>query len=554
MISDKIKVGFEKAAQRALLHSTGVTRNALKKPFIGIASSFTDLVPGHADMRSLERHIENGIYSGGGNAFVFGIPAICDGITMGHSGMHYSLPSREIIADAVESVCRAHALDGVVLLTNCDKITPGMLMGAMRLDIPTIVVTAGPMLAGNYEGEKLTLIKNAFEAVGQFKAGIISEKKLENFEMEACPGCGACQGLYTANTMACLCEAMGISLYGCGTSLAVSGKKKRIAFESGERIVSLVKENLTIKKIVNKKALENAIFVDMALGGSTNTVLHLPAIAFEGGIELNYDSFIKINNKAPYICPLQPSGDATMEELEFAGGVPVVLKKIKHLLQDNNTVSGKNLFGLIDETPVFENGLIRNADNPIDTKGGIGILYGNLAPDGAVVKVAAMNSNMKKFKGKAKVYDCEDDAMKDILGGKISAGDIIVIRYEGPKGGPGMREMLAPSSALIGLGLSDKVALITDGRFSGGTRGNCIGHIAPEAYNGGPIALVNDNDIIEYDVENGKLNVLVSDEELEKRKKAWKRKDPKIKTGYLAKYIKLVSSSDKGAVCSSLDF
>ncbi|HEX3045497.1 MAG TPA: dihydroxy-acid dehydratase [Bacillota bacterium] len=549
MNSDKIKQGYEKAGHRALLYSAGVTEGSLHKPFIGIASSFTDLVPGHVEMRTLERSIENGVFSGGGRAFIFGVPAICDGITMGHIGMRYSLPSREIIADAIESVCRAHALDGLILLTNCDKVTPGMLMGAMRLDIPTIVVTAGPMMTGRLEGEKLTLVKNGFEAVGLYKSGQISEQKLKRFELEACPGCGSCQGLYTANTMACLCEAMGISMPGCGASLAVSAKKKRIAFESGERIVKLVQENISIKKIITKTALENAIYLDMALGGSTNTVLHLPAIAYEGGINLNYDDFIRINSKAPYICSLQPAGAFTMEDLEYAGGVPAVLKKIKPLLKDNPTVSGKNLLELTDDGLGYDDGFIRSIDNPISNEGGIAILFGNLAPDGAVVKVSAMSANMKKFQGKARVFDSEDAAMVAILGNQIVTGDFIVIRYEGPKGGPGMREMLSPSSALIGLGLSDKVALLTDGRFSGGTRGNCIGHVAPEAFEGGPIALLQENDRIEYDIAQRTLTVLITEAEMENRKKQWQKREPKINTGYLSKYIKLVSSCRNGAIC-----
>ncbi|MFZ5631695.1 MAG: dihydroxy-acid dehydratase [Bacillota bacterium] len=549
MNSDKIKKGFEKTGQLALLHATGVTRGAFKKPFIGIASSFTDLVPGHADMRSLERYIEKGIHSGGGYAFILGIPAVCDGITMGHTGMHYSLPSRELIADSIESVAVAHALDGLVLLTNCDKITPGMVMAAARLDIPAIIVTAGPMLAGRYKGEKLTLVKNAFEAVGAYRAGKINDEELACFQMEACPGVGSCQGLYTANTMACLCEAMGISLPGCGTSLAVSAKKKRIAFESGEKIVELVKRGLSARKILTKAALENAIYVDMALGGSTNTVLHLPAIAYEAGIELTYGDFIGINARAPYLSAIQPSGDYTMEDLEYAGGIPAVMKVIKPLLQDNITVSGITVLELADEGLVSDQKVIRPLEDPISPEGGIAILFGNLAPEGAVVKASAMSENMRKFKGKARVFNSEEEAMKEILDGGIKPGDFIVIRYEGPKGGPGMREMLSPTSALVGLGLRDEVALLTDGRFSGGTRGNCIGHVSPEAYDGGPIALVRDGDLIEYDLEKRTLNLLVDDQSLDIRKKEWKCPGPKIKTGYLSKYIKLVSSSKEGAVC-----
>jgi dihydroxy-acid dehydratase len=549
MNSDKIKKGFEKSGQCALLHATGLTRQSFDKPFIGIASSFSDLVPGHVDMRQLERFIEKGIHSGGGYAFVFGIPALCDGITMGHIGMHYSLPSREIIADAIESVTIAHALDGLVLLSNCDKITPGMLMGAMRLDIPTIMVTAGPMLTGRYKGEKLTLVKNTFEAVGSYRAGKITEAELIQFQLEACPGVGACQGLYTANTMACLCETMGISMPGCGTALAVSAKKKRIAYESGEQIVKLVKNGPSIRQILTKTAFENAIYVDMALGGSTNTVLHLPAIAYEGGLKIEYDDFIKISAKAPYISSIQPAGDYTMEDLEYAGGIPAVMNMIKPLLQDSMSISGKTVLELAAEGCVTDREVIKSLDDPLSREGGIAILFGSLAPDGAVAKASALSPGMRKFKGTAKVFDSEEAAMEAILGHEISEGDFIVIRYEGPKGGPGMREMLAPTAALVGLGLRDKVALLTDGRFSGGTRGNCIGHISPEAYEGGPIALIENGDEIEYDIDASRLELLVDNEELRKRKAKWQCPGPKIKTGYLSKYIKLVSSCREGAVC-----
>jgi dihydroxy-acid dehydratase len=550
MNSDKIKQGFEHSGQRALLHATGMTRRAFGKPFIGIASAFTDLVPGHVDMRQLERFIEKGVHSGGGYAFIFGVPAICDGITMGHIGMHYSLPSRELIADSIESIAIAHALDGLVLLTNCDKITPGMLMGAMRLDIPAIVVTAGPMLTGRYQGRKLTLVKDAFEAVGAFRAGQVSEDELNQFQIEACPGAGACQGLYTANTMACLCEAMGISMPGCGTALAVSAKKKRIAYESGERIVSLVNQRITTRQILTRAALENAIYADMALGGSTNTTLHLPAIAYEGDIEITYEDFMRINAQAPCIAKIQPCGDEhTMEDLEYAGGIPGVLNTIGDLLQDNPTVCGKSILELVQDGRVTDPEVIHPLDNPYDPQGGIAILFGSLAPDGAVVKASALSPNMHHFRGTAKVFDAEDDAMKAILGGQIEAGDFVVIRYEGPKGGPGMREMLSPTSALIGLGLKDEVALLTDGRFSGGTRGNCIGHVGPEAYEGGPIAFVESGDEIEYDVDAGRIDLLVDAGELARRKAAWHCPGPKITTGYLSKYIKLVSSSREGAVC-----
>jgi dihydroxy-acid dehydratase len=550
MNSDSIKKGFDKTGQCALLYATGISPRAIDRPFVGIASSFSDLVPGHIDMRTIERHIEKGIHSGGGNAFIFGLPAICDGITMGHKGMHYSLPSRELIADSLESVASAHALDGLVLLTNCDKITPGMLMGALRLDIPFIVVTAGPMLTGRYRGEKLTLVKNAFEAVGSFKAGRISEEELRHFQLEACPGAGSCQGLYTANTMACICEAMGLSLPGCATALAVSSRKKRIAFESGLQIVDLINKGIRPKSLVTKSAFENAIFIDMALGGSTNTVLHLPAIAHEANIDIGYSAFIEIAKKAVYISAIQPSGDYAMEDLDYAGGIPAVLKSIKPMLKKNPTVSGMDILEIADQAEVVDAEVIHPIDNPIKKGGGIAILYGNIAPDGSVVKSAAMTPNMRKFKGTARPFDSEDDAMKAILGGAINPGDCVVIRYEGPKGGPGMREMLSPTSALYGMGLGDKVALLTDGRFSGGTRGNCIGHVAPEAFECGPIALVEEGDTIEYDVDAGTLNLAVDATIIKKRKKAWKARPPKITSGYLAKYIKQVSSCHLGAVCS----
>jgi dihydroxy-acid dehydratase len=550
MNSDKIKKGFDKTGQCALLYATGLSSKSIENPFVGIASSFSDLVPGHIDMRSLERHIEKGIHSAGGNAFIFGLPAICDGITMGHAGMHYSLPSRELIADSIESVATAHALDGLVLLTNCDKITPGMLMGALRINIPCIVVTAGPMLTGRYRGEKLTLVKNAFEAVGRYKAGQISDEDLRNFQLEACPGAGSCQGLYTANTMACICEAMGLSLPGCATALAVSSRKKRIAFDSGFQIVELIRNNIWPRAIATNNAFENAIFVDMALGGSTNTVLHLPAIAYEANLKIGYSLFMDIAKKASYISAIQPSGDYTMEDLDYAGGMPAVLKAIMPLLKSNPTVSGMNILEIAERGEIVDKDVIRSLDNPISKGGGISILYGNIAPDGAVVKSAAMTPNMRKFRGTARPFDSEDDAMKSILGGAIKAGDCVIIRYEGPKGGPGMREMLSPTSALFGMGLGDKVALLTDGRFSGGTRGNCIGHVAPEAYECGPIALVDDGDIVEYDVELGTLSLDIDSKTMQKRKNAWSSRSPKITSGYLSKYIKQVSSCHLGAICS----
>ena len=458
------------------------------KPFVGIASSFSDVVPGHIQMRDLERFIERGVESEGGYPFVFGVPAICDGIAMGHSGMKYSLPSRELIADSIESIAQAHCFDGLVLLTNCDKITPGMLMAAARLNIPSIVVTAGPMLSGRFGGRRLSYVRDSFEVVGKFKKGEMDEEELRSLEMEACPGVGSCQGLYTANTMACLTEVLGMSLPGCGTSLAISAKKKRIAYESGRKVVELIRKQLLPRDILTREAFEDAIRVDMALGGSTNTILHLIAIAHEAKVELPLTVFDEIGRETPHLVNLRPGGDHFMEDLEWAGGIPALLSVLKDRLSDHPTVSGKPLSAIARKGKVLDNEVIRDLTNPYHREGGIAILYGSLAPEGAVVKQSAVSEKMRKFKGRAKVFDSEEEAIEAIYGGRISSGEVIVIRYEGPKGGPGMREMLSPTSAVAGMGLMESVALITDGRFSGGTRGPCIGHICPEAAEGGPIA------------------------------------------------------------------
>jgi dihydroxy-acid dehydratase len=548
MRSDRAKKGLERAPHRALLHATGVTRKSLDKPFIGIASSFTDLVPGHVDMRELERAIENGVYSGGGKPFIFGIPAVCDGITMGHKGMHYSLPLRELVADSIESVAEAHALDGLILLTACDKITPGMLMAAGRLDIPCIVVTAGPMLSGRLRGRKLALVRDTFEALAKCRVGEISEAELSCLEEEACPGAGSCQGLYTANTMACLTEALGMSLPGCGTALAVSAKKKRIAFESGERIVSLVKENVTARKIMTRAAFMNAITLDNALGGSTNTVLHIPAIAHDAGLEIPLKMFDDIARTTPHITKIEPSGEHLMEDLEFAGGVAAALNVLKDKIESSLTVSGRNIKDIANDGKVTDTNVIRGLDNAYHKQGGIAVLKGTLAPDGSVVKQTAVSERMMKFTGKARVFDSEDAAMKAIMDRKIKAGDVVIVRYEGPRGGPGMREMLSPTAAIAGMGLSESVALITDGRFSGGTRGPCIGHVSPEAALGGPIAIVNDGDIIEIDIPARKLDIKLSESEINNRITKLKPVEPKINTGWLARYARMVSSADKGAI------
>jgi len=548
MRSDRIKKGIERVPHRALLYATGIRKKTLDKPFILVATSYNDIIPGHVGMRDLERFIERGICAAGGAPFFVGIPGICDGIAMGHAGMHYSLASRELIADSLETVVQAHAFDAMVCLTNCDKITPGMLMASARLNIPTIVVTAGPMLSGRLMQKKLAFVHDTFEALARAKKGEISEKELSCLEQEACPGAGSCQGLYTANTMACVTESLGMSLPGCATSLAVLAKKKRIAEESGEKIVELVHNNIKPRDIMTKAAFENAIMVDMALGGSTNTVLHIKAIAHEAGIDLPLETFDKLSKKVPNICCIEPAGEHMMEDLEYAGGIPAVLKRLENKLHNAMTLSGKTIKEIADEAVIVDDNVIRRQENAYRKEGGIAVLFGNLAPDGAVVKQSAVSAKMMKFKGRARVYDSEEEAMKDILGENIKKGDCVVIRYEGPKGGPGMREMLAPTSAIVGLGLAEDVALITDGRFSGGTKGPCIGHISPEAAAGGIIALVKEGDEIEIDIPNRKLNLLLSEEEIKKRRKTLKIIPPKITGGYLARYAKMVTSASTGAI------
>lgn len=550
MRSDEIKKGLERSAHRALLYGTGVSLNQMDKPFIGIASSFTELIPGHVNMREIERYIEKGIHSGGGQSFIFGIPGVCDGISMGHSGMGYSLPSRELIADSVESVATAHKLDGLVLLTNCDKITPGMLMGALRLDIPTIVVTVGPMLDGKCQHKTLTMIKGTFEAVGALKAGEIDEETLSQYEIEACPSAGACQGLYTANTMACLCEVMGISLPGCATSSAVSAKTRRIAFDSGFIINELIKKQITPSKIITKESMRNAIITDLALGGSTNSILHLLAIAHEAKVDITLEDFAELSQKVPQIIKLDPSGVLTMTDLENAGGIAAAIKTIKAEIPEFVTTTGVSLKNTdeIIKNVWCDNEVIRPISDPITNNPGLAVLYGNIAPNGAVVKMGGVEKECYTFSGHAKCFNSEEDAMHAIMTDEIVAGDVVVIRYEGPQGGPGMREMLAPTAAIVGKGLGKSVALITDGRFSGGTRGLCIGHISPEAPAGGVIALVQDGDEIIIDIPNRKIDLHISSEELEKRKAEFVPPVKKEITGYLKKYSKIVSSADRGAV------
>lgn len=548
MQSDNIKTGIARTPHRGLLMATGVSKKNMNAPFIGIASSFSDLVPGHIGMRDLERQIEKGIHSNGGQAFVFGVPAICDGIAMGHSGMRYSLPSRDLIADCVESVAAAHQLDGIVLLSNCDKITPGMLIGALRLNIPAIIVTAGPMLDGNCQHEtKLTMVTGSFEAVGKYRKGEISKEFLDLMEEESCPSAGACQGMYTANTMACLTEILGMSLPYCASSSAVSSRKRRIAFESGMQIVELIKSNTKPTDIINNKSLTNAIIASLALGGSTNTFLHLLAIANAAELDITIDDFDKLSRKIHQIVKINPSSKLTMSDFHNAGGIPAVIKSLDKQLFETNTVSGitnkeiaQNAYIDTDIIPMYENSNY--------TEAGLGVLYGNLAQDGCVIKISGVAPECYEFEGNALTFDSEEEAMKALENDKIKPGDVIVIRYEGPSGGPGMREMLAPTSLLVGKGLGKKCALITDGRFSGATRGICVGHICPEAAKGGVIALVKDGDKIKIDIPNRKIELLVNNDELAQRKKELKTFEPKIKSGYLAKYAKNVQDASHGAI------
>ena len=550
MRSDIIKKGVTRTPHRSLLMATGVSKKNIERPFIGIASSFSDLVPGHVGMRDLERQIEKGIHSGGGQAFIFGVPAVCDGKSMGHSGMRYSLPSRDLIADCIETVANAHQLDGLVLLSNCDKITPAMLIAAARINIPSIIVTAGPMLDGESQCEKLTMIKGAFESVGKYQTGQIDEKRLLELEESSCPSAGACQGLYTANTMACLTEVIGMSLPFCATSSAVSSHKKRIAFESGMQVVDLVRKQKLPLEIITRESLLNAIIVDLAMGGSTNSFLHLLALANTAKINLSLEDFEEISSKIPQIIKLEPSSKYTMTDFYHAGGVNAVLKvllKDCKIFNDTQGVSLSKISEIVKDSYINES-IVHNFKEPYTTKPGLGVLKGNIAPDGAVIKISAVDESCYYFKGKAKVFDSEEEATNALENLKIKEGDVVVIRYEGPKGGPGMREMLTPTSLLVGQGLGTKAALITDGRFSGGTRGICVGHICPEAANGGVIALIKDGDDIEIDLNKRTLNLLIEDSELEQRRKNWQPKACNVESGYLMKYSKIVQDASHGAI------
>ena len=550
MKSDAVRQGMQQAPHRSLFNALGHTEEEMKKPLICIVSSYNEIVPGHMNLDKIVEAVKLGVAMAGGVPVVFPAIAVCDGIAMGHIGMKYSLVTRDLIADSTECMAKAHQFDALVMVPNCDKNVPGLLMAAARVNVPTIFVSGGPMLAGHVKGCK-TSLSSMFEAVGAYAAGKITEEDVKEYEEKTCPTCGSCSGMYTANSMNCLTEAIGMGLSGNGTIPAVYSERIKLAKHAGMKIVELWQKNIRPRDIMTEKAFHNALTVDMALGCSTNTMLHLPAIAREAGVTLNVDIANAISAKTPNLCHLAPAGHTYMEDLNEAGGVYAVMNELnkKNLLYtDLITVTGKtvgeNIAGRVNRDPE----VIRPIDNPYSETGGIAVLKGNIAPDSGVVKRSAVVPEMMVHEGPARVFDCEEDAIAAIKGGKIVAGDVVVIRYEGPKGGPGMREMLNPTSAIAGMGLGSSVALITDGRFSGASRGASIGHVSPEAAVGGPIALIHEGDIIRIDIPANKLDVLVSDEELEARRKEWKPREPKVKEGYLARYEKMVTSANLGAV------
>lgn len=548
MRSDVVKKGITRTAHRTLFHAMGYSDEDLQKPLIGIVNSFNEIIPGHMHLREIAQAVKLGVAAAGGTPIEFPAIGICDGIAMGHNGMKYPLASRELICDSIEAVANGHAFDGLVMIPNCDKIVPGMLMAAGRVNIPTVVVSGGPMLAGRHKGKDIS-VSTMFEAAGKVESGQMTQEEMTEMEFQACPGCGSCSGLFTANTMNCMTEVLGMGLPGNGTiPAAYFGARRILAKKAGAVIMDLVKRDIKPRDIMTMESFENAIAVDMAIGGSTNTVLHLPAIAHEAGIELPLQKFDEISRKAAYICKMSPGGTYHMQDLNEAGGICAVMKeltKLNIIHTDAKTVTGtigERIANAHNERPE----VLHSVENAYMHKGGIAILTGNLAPDGSVIKESAVEPDLLTYTGTAKCYDSEEDAIKAIIGGEIKEGHVVVIRYEGPKGGPGMREMLNPTAVITGMGL--KVALLTDGRFSGASRGACIGHISPEAMEGGPIALIHDGDTISIDIPNRKLQLEVSDEELAKRKAAWKQPEPKIKTGYLSRYARLVTSANTGAV------
>ncbi|MEA3443047.1 MAG: dihydroxy-acid dehydratase [Chloroflexota bacterium] len=552
MRSDAIKKGVERAPQRSLLYAVGCSPSDWNKPFIGVASSFTEIVPGHIHLQSIAQAVKEGIRDSGGVPFEFNAIAVCDGIAMNHLGMKYSLPSREIIADSMEIMARAHTFDALVFIPNCDKVVPGMLMAAVRLNLPCIFVSGGPMMAGKLtrgDETKIVDLNSVFMAVGQLAKGDISEDELTELEKVACPGCGSCSGMFTANTMNCLTEAMGMALPGNGTIPAVQARRTQLAYQAGQQIVNIVTKNILPRDIVTKNSIYNAFAVDMALGGSTNSVLHLTAIAHEAGIDFPLSWLNEISQSIPHICKLSPAGEYHIEDLDLAGGIMAVMREISDLLKlEPKTVLGKSIGEVIKEYDVKDRNVIHPSSNPYSATGGISMLFGNLAPGGGVVKSAAVAPEMLVHRGPAKVFDSEEEATSAIMAERIKPGDVVVIRYEGPKGGPGMREMLMPTSLLGGMGMDKKVALITDGRFSGATKGASIGHISPEAAERGPIAVLNNGDIIKIDIPNHKLEVELNQREIEQRLSSLPVFEPKIKTGYLKRYADKVTSASKGAV------
>jgi len=550
MRSDLMKKGIERAMNRALFYASGFTKEDLAKPIVGVANTYNQIVPGHIHLNALAEAVVRGVSDAGGTPMLFPGIAVCDGIAMGHEGMKYSLASREVIADSVEIMAVAHPFDALVLITNCDKITPAMLMAALRLNIPTVVVSGGPMEAGLWRGQE-TDLTTVNEAVGQLSAGKITEEDLDELEQCCLPGCGSCAGMFTANSMNCLAEALGMALPGNGTIPAVHGARIRLAKESGEKVMELLEKNILPRDIATIDAFKNAMAVDMALGCSTNTVLHLPAIANEADISIAQDMFQEMADQVPHLVNMSPTGPHHLDDLDLAGGVQGVMKRLaeKNLLDLSvMTVTGDKLKGNLALAKINNTEIIRSFDNPIHTQGGLAILKGNLAPDGAVVKQVAVAPAMLKRKGPARIFNREEDAVDAILGGQIKDGDVVVIRYEGPKGGPGMREMLSPTSAIVGRGLGETVALVTDGRFSGVTRGAAIGHISPEAAEGGLLALVEEGDIISIDIPKKHLNLEVSEEDIQRRREAWTAPEPKVKHGYLARYAKLVTSANTGGI------
>lgn len=550
MRSDAIKIGLEKAPHRSLLKALGYTEKELERPLIGVVNAFNEIIPGHFHLNDLTAAVKAGVRMAGGTPVEFPAIGVCDGIAMNHSGMKYSLASRELIADSVEVMMEAHQLDGMVLVTACDKIVPGMLMAAARLDVPAIVLSGGPMLAGRFQGKNVSL-SNIFEAVGAVRAGRLTDEELAAMEEAVCPGCGSCAGMFTANSMNCLTEALGLALPGNGTIPAVSAARRRLAKLTGMRIVEMVAEDLRPSRILTPEAFANGLAVDMALGCSTNTVLHLPAIAHEAGVVINLEQINEISARVPNLCRLSPIGDHYLQDLDEAGGIPAVMSELakKNLLHlAAKTVSGRTIGEQIEGKRVLRPEVIRSVTDPYSPDGGIAILKGNLAPAGAVVKKAGVSVEMLVHRGPARVFDSEEEAVQGIIGGKIQKGDVVVIRYEGPKGGPGMREMLTPTATIAGMGLDKEVALLTDGRFSGATRGACIGHLSPEAAEGGPLAVLKDGDLIEIDIPQNKLNVALSEAEINERLAGWRPPPPRVTRGYLARYARLVSSAATGAV------